>query len=343
MTQHLPLHGGSDAWGVPPWDFSTNSNAAGPCPHTQTALAQTDASHYPDPAYTQLRGALAALHTVAPQRIVIGASGSELIARFTHWIALHAPNARSAHTPATVWLPAHAYGDYAHAARQHGLQHSIHAAHADLVWLCAPSSPHGQPLHLPPDWPQRPAQAITVLDYAYAPLQLTATPIAPGLDRTHTWQIWTPNKALGLCGIRAAYAIAPADAAPEPVQQLIALAPSWPLGSHGVALLHSWCTPVVQTWLAHARHTLAQWKQQQLALLQQLDWECLPSETNFLLARPRLAPQQTLPELLAGLRQNGIKLRDATSFGLPGWVRLCVHTPQAQAALTQAVRRLTPV
>ena len=186
-------------------------------------------------------------------------------------------------------------------------------------------------------------QATTVLDCAYAPLQLTATPIAPSLDCNHTWQIWTPNKALGLCGIRAAYAIAPADAAPETVQQLIALAPSWPLGSHGIALLHSWCTPAVQTWLAHARHTLAQWKQQQLALLQQLDWECLPSETNFLLARPRLAPQQTLPELLAGLRQNGIKLRDATSFGLPGWVRLCVHTPQAQAALAQAVRRLTPV
>jgi histidinol-phosphate aminotransferase len=37
--------------------------------------------------------------------------------------------------------------------------------------------------------------------------------------------------------------------------------------------------------------------------------------------------------LCAQLRTQGIKLRDATSFGLPGWVRLGVLPPQAQDAL----------
>lgn len=113
--QQLPLHGGPDAQGTPRWDFSTNSNAAGPCPHTLAALAQADARHYPDPAYTQLRAALADWHGVAAARIVIGASGSELIARITCWVALHN---HAPHAPAKVWRPAHAYGDYAQCWRR---------------------------------------------------------------------------------------------------------------------------------------------------------------------------------------------------------------------------------
>jgi histidinol-phosphate aminotransferase len=38
------------------------------------------------------------------------------------------------------------------------------------------------------------------------------------------------------------------------------------------------------------------------------------------------------------LRQtHGIKLRDATSFGLPGWLRLGVLGPDAQDALATAL------
>lgn len=335
-TQHLlPPHGGPDALGTPQWDFSTNSNAAGPCPHTLAALAQADARHYPAPAYTQLCTALADWHGVDAERILIGASGSELIARITCWVALRS---RAIQAPAAVWRPAQAYGDYAHAAQQYGLPLCDDAAQAELIWLCAPSSPHGQALALPPSWAQRPTHSTVVLDCAYAPLQLSDTPIAPDLNRNHCWQIWTPNKALGLCGIRAAYAIAPAHATADEVQRLKALAPSWPVGSHGIALLHSWCTPAAQVWLEQSRHTLRQWKQAQIALLQSLNWECCPSETNFFLARPPQLPgSPTLADHLARLRQQGIKLRDATSFGLPGWARLCVHTPQAQAALAQCL------
>ena len=40
--------------------------------------------------------------------------------------------------------------------------------------------------------------------------------------------------------------------------------------------------------------------------------------------------------LLAALRQHGIKLRDCTSFGLPGAVRLGVLQPASQDALQTA-------
>ena len=34
----MPRHGGTDHQGVPAWDFSTNSNACGPCPQALEAL-----------------------------------------------------------------------------------------------------------------------------------------------------------------------------------------------------------------------------------------------------------------------------------------------------------------
>ena len=65
----------------------------------------------------------------------------------------------------------------------------------------------------------------------------------------------------------------------------------------------------------------------------------MPSEANFFCARP---PEDIdLPTLLATLRTHGIKLRDATSFGLPGWWRLSAQRPVALAALDAALNDLS--
>lgn len=51
-------------------------------------------------------------------------------------------------------------------------------------------------------------------------------------------------------------------------------------------------------------------------------------------------PPATPAALLAALRHHGIKLRDATSFGMPGWVRLSVQTPASQMALLTALHQV---
>ena len=158
-----------------------------------------------------------------------------------------------------------------------------------------------------------------------------------GNDGLHdaVWQLYSPNKALGLTGVRAAYAIAPLGS-DELVNQLVGLSASWPLGAHGVALLESWVTPDVQTWLGNSLQTLQVWKMRQTELLESFGWTCQPSVTNFFCAAPKLADGLTLELALAALRSQGIKLRDATSFGLPGQVRLSVQPPAAQNALRDA-------
>ena len=322
------IHGGPDSAGVPRFDFSTNSNACGPCPQALQAIQQADPTSYPDASYARLRDSLAALHGVDAPRIVLAASASEFIFRITAVVAKRASN--SGRGPAAVNIPPHSYGDYAQAADAWGLKISASPDRADLVWACEPSSPLGQ-AHT--TWPQLFAhgadlqpESILVLDRAYEPMRLEGNASLSANQLSQVWQLWTPNKALGLTGIRAAYAIAPANGGSE-IDALEAMAPSWPVGAHGVALLQAWVQPDVQMWLADSLGTLRQWKSDQLAALQSLGWTCLPSAANFFCAKPPQALHMNL------LRDAGIKLRDTTSFGLPGYFRLSVQGPEALTAL----------
>ena len=341
------IHGGTDALGLPVFDFSTNSNACGPCPMTQAAVAHADATRYPDPSYMVLRGKLAAFHGCEASRIVIAGSASEFIFRITALAKLQGV--------ASVFVPLHGFGDYTHAAHAWGLPLTADIQNAGLMWHCEPSSPLGQ---ISLDDVEVSPNAIYVLDLAYAPLQLSDSFLSfprrrestsatmdsrlrgndganvCGNDGLHdaVWQLYSPNKALGLTGVRAAYAIAPigSDAM---TNQINGLSASWPLGAHGVALLDSWVTADVQTWLSDSLPTLQVWKMRQIALLESLGWPCQPSGTNFFCATPNPPKGLTLKEALAKLRSQGIKLRDTTSFGLPGQVRLSVQQPAAQNAL----------
>ncbi len=340
MIQALPnrIHGGTDALGLTAFDFSTNSNACGPCPMTQSAIAQADATRYPDPSYMALRDKLAAFHGCETSRIVIAGSASEFIFRITALAKLQGVS--------SVFAPTHSFSDYAHAAQAWGLPFVTDIQNAGLVWHCQPSSPLGQ---VNSDDIETSSTAIHALDLAYAPLQLSGGVAVDsrlrgndganvcGNDGLHdaVWQLYSPNKALGLTGVRAAYAIAPLGS-DLLVNQLVGLSASWPLGAHGVALLESWVTPDVQSWLSDSLPTLQVWKMRQIELLESLGWTCQPSATNFFCATPRLANGLTLEQALSALRSQGVKLRDTASFGLPGQVRLSVQQSAAQNALRDA-------
>ncbi len=315
-------HGGPDHLGVPLHDFSSNSNACGPCPDALAAVQRADARHYPDASYSVLRRQLAAFHAVDPSRVLLAGSASEFIFRIT---ALAAQRGASG-----IWLPHHSFGDYAQAARAWKLALRSEPAQAQLRWACDPSSPLGVAHAGLQDLPY-PA-ALCVLDRAYEPLRLSgALGLSPELLQKF-WQLWTPNKALGLTGVRAAYVIAPPDA-DEEVSQLEQLAPSWVLGAHGVAMLQAWTMPGVQAWLAGSLPTLRLWKASQIALCESFGWEIAPSNANFFVGTGVQAPG-----LVAALRERGIKLRDCTSFGVPDHVRFSVQTPAAQQALHNALQ-----
>lgn len=341
MTLPLRIHGGTDALGVPRFDFSTNSNACGPCPIVLAAVKQADASHYPDPGYAALRAQLAAFHGVEMQRVLLAGSASEFIFRITACVAQHGGR--------LVHLPPHSYGDYAQAAQAWSLAHTPEINCAQLAWACEPSSPMGRAHSR---WPVN-GKVPVVLDRAYEPLRLSGAPSLSGAQLAQVWQLWTPNKALGLTGVRGAYVIAPVGAQ-DTVEALDRLCASWPVGAHGLAMLQAWVQADVQAWLAVSLESLRAWKARQIEMLEAIGWTCLASDTSYFCTLPpdthgssaRNKPQRDfarelddptgLSSALRHLRAQGIKLRDAASFGLPGHVRVSVQAPVAQDALNAA-------
>lgn len=300
------------------------------------AVREAPYQHYPDPAYTALRQQLAALHQVAPERVVLAASASEFIFRIT---------AVSGNGP--VGVPVHAFGDYTTAARGHGraVVHGLpELNHATLVWHTDPSSPCGlaaeRPGHLqsPSVW--------TVVDRACEPLRLDGASAWAGEGADGVFQLYSPNKALGLTGVRAAYAIAPLHGAAM-VQLLEAACPSWPLGAAGVALLTAWATLAVQQWVAESRHTLRAWKQRQTDGLARLGWQAEPSVANYCLLRPppavgmgAAAVPYCETVVQPALAAAGVAWRNTTSFGLPGAWRVSVQAPAVQDHMCDVLRSL---
>lgn len=315
-----PVHGGTDAGPSARHDFSTNANALGPDPHMLAVLRAVDPTGYPDPTYTRVREALARWHGRDLDEVVVGAGACELIHRAV----------RAAAGPVVVLEPT--FGEYRYAAEVAGLpvrattdseQFERALPGAALAILCDPNSPDGRN-----DDIARLAAAADaadcrlLLDLAYRPLSQHRPPLPAG-----AWQLWAPNKAHGVTGIRAGYLLAPrTDGA------ALSHAPSWVLSAHGTAFLEALPNAAAQQWVVDTRATLWRWRDRLVARLDDLDIAVTASTANFLLAHVGDATVKT-----ASLRDAGIRVRDATSFGLPDALRLSAQPPQAQDALLTAL------
>ena len=307
------LHGGPDAGPPPRYDFSTNQNALGPYPPALAHVREAAFARYPEPSYRELRARLG-----DPARIVVGAGASELIHRL---VAAH---------PGPVLVLCPTFGEYAHAARAQGrplFKARSTGAFLDrlgpgvLAFLALPNNPTGE---LPPAAFLEAAArrgGTLVLDLAYAPLSEAPVPEVPGALR-----LYSPNKALGLPGVRGAYLEAP----PAIAEALRARAPSWVLGAAGVMMLFAWAEPAARAWVRGTLPTLFAWRRALAEGLLRRGYVVREGRANFLMARLG-------PELPRRLREKGIKVRTLEDKGLPDWARLAALGPEAREALFSAL------
>ncbi|WP_349741964.1 aminotransferase class I/II-fold pyridoxal phosphate-dependent enzyme [Roseateles cavernae] len=320
-------HGGSDSGPTLLHDFSTNANPLPAPASLSAALQAADRCRYPDPHYLALREQLGLAHGVPSGRILPASGGAEAIRRLS--LAALLQGLRE------VWVPSPGFGDYAAAAQALGLRVRPYADVTQLlkdlgseamVWICEPCNPTGESLASAQIAAVAARAALTVLDRAYEPLRLAG--MVPALP-SNCWALHCPNKALGHTGVRAAYLIAPDEGALT--QSMRQLAASWVLSAEGQVLLMQLHRPEIQAWLAESRAQLRRWSVQQREMLARLSWQQRESCTPFWLARP------AAPLDHEALRAHGIKLRDASSFGLPGWVRVATLPPQSQLALKKVI------
>lgn len=334
-------HGGPDD-GLPiEWDLSTNANSVPLPADLQAQLLAADRRLYPEPTYARVRKALASWHGACAERIVPTAGSSEGIRRLT--LAAFLAGYRQ------VCVPEPGYADYRAAAQALGMEVHALSHYPDLIqrgpvllWLCEPCNPTGGSLPAA-FWSTLMATLDTctgltvALDRAYEPLRLQGQDHVPAECAARCWQLHSPNKALGLTGVRAGWMLAPEDDASGLLRSLQQLAPSWVLSAEGESLLAQWPRADVQGWLSQTRDVLRDRVHQQRLALAARGWVHQASHTHFVLSHHPQLDELALADLNAFLRQHGIKWRDATNLGLPGWVRWRAHDPQAHAALLAAL------
>lgn len=326
----LPEHGATDSGSEPELDFSSNAHPMGPCPVSLRALRHHCPSRYPDPSYLRLRRRLGDLHGVDPDQVVPGSGAAELIHRL---VRLHG---------GTVQHRRPGFGEYAHAARCTGLPTSEFTDPAcatprpGILFLCLPDNPDG---HVPSTQTLaaladrcRAHRTCLVLDLAYLPF-LASPPVLPP-SAVH---LYAPNKAAGLTGVRAAYALAPDTSLGR---HLAALAPSWVVGTEGLGFLEAVADPDARAWLATTAPQARRLRSLLASVLRGHGFQTRESDATHLVAHH---PEWTdSGELTVRLREAGVRVRDTTSMGLPGWVRLAARPELEIERLDQILTTLFP-
>jgi histidinol-phosphate aminotransferase len=327
MSSLAPLHGGTDSLPDPAYDFSSNANSLGPCPSVLAAVRRADVSRYPDPNYTRLRNTLASFHSTTPDRIVVGAGASELILRLVR------------QSRGVVHQLAPTFSEYERGARiakkrvvsSRTPEDFLRARSKDagIGFLCWPNNPTGDV------WPldfvaEAAARGALIVDMAYAALcgEEPRAALEDCAQKAH--RLYSPNKAFGLTGVRAAYVITPrAD------ETLASLAPSWVIGQDAVNFLEAICEPGAAKWLTQGIPQLRRWRTQLARSLEALGLEVRESPATFLIAHVREATR-----IANELRAHEIRVRDCSSFGLPEWIRLSAQSTAAQKVLLTALKRI---
>jgi histidinol-phosphate aminotransferase len=274
----------------------------------------------------RIRETLAEFHGTTPDRIVVGAGASELILRLI----------RRRTGPVHQLSPT--FSEYARGAAIVGRRlissHSPEtflrrqARDIGIGFVCWPNNPTGDlwPLDFLADAAER---APLVVDMAYASLCGASHGDAVDKAALNAYRLYSPNKAFGLTGVRAAYVIAPrAD------ETLVSLAPSWVIGQAAVNFLEAVTEPAARDWLAQGLPQLRRWRAQLARSLERLGLEVRESPATFLIARTFEASR-----IAAVLRSQDVRIRDCSSFGLPEWIRASAQPTAAQKVLITALKR----
>jgi histidinol-phosphate aminotransferase len=336
VLPRLPLapHGGPDGSDERPLDFSINSNPFGPPPALLDYLRGVDISSYPDPTYAEARKAAATHHGVSPEHIVPGGA-AELIYRLCTCY-LNAGR--------TALVAAPTFGEYGRAARlygaavqlcpvyskeaepdAHALVQAVREARPALVWVCHPNSPTGHA------WSvealaeiaaacQR-CDALLVIDAAYLELS-DAVPNLP----ENAVKLFPLTKTFAVAGLRAGYAVCPAEVA----ETLSRAAPPWPVSSPAAAAVR-WCrSPAGIAFVTETVPELLRLRHSFQTDLRRLGFGVWAGHSSFFLAQVGDAAA-----FAARARAAGFRVRDASSLGLPGCVRLAAQREADNAAFLQ--------
>ncbi|MDA7980739.1 MAG: cobyric acid synthase [Pirellulales bacterium] len=326
-------------------DFSASINPLGPPAAVSTVLSRAVdlIVHYPDPAATEFREAIALRHGVPLTQVVAGNGSSELLTAIARafpsrrWVLSdpcysgyqRAAESLNAEVQRLARLPNSFYVDW----------HALNSAcdQAAIVVLGHPNNPTGVPLDLDnlAELAGRHRETVFVVDESFTQFSTDRTSAA-SLKADNVITLRSMTKFYALPGLRLGYAIA----CKETTSRLTAVLPEWnvnaiaqQVGKHCVG---------DDEYAARTRKLIGEWRVQFAEMLSSLPaLKVFPSHANFMLCRTdagKLTAQSLAENLLQSER---IAIRPCADFiGLDDrYFRLAVRTDEENSKLANALAR----
>lgn len=331
--------------------LNTNENPYPPSPKVLAAVrAATDGRLrlYPDPTAQPLREKLARFHRCSAENIVVGNGSDELLAMAVRCFVDPADSAR-VKPRARVQFFSPSYSLYPVLAEIHGaLAQAVPLAadfnipsvsqlkrgkqwdfEAALTFVTTPNAPSGRGYQTQQLEELCAAQrGVVVLDEAYVDFA-RENAFRLCLKYPHVLIARTFSKAYSLCFQRVGYLVGDSSL----IAALQKIRDSYNVNGLGQAAALATLTDLAY-YRANFQNIIAT-RQKLHTDLVKLGFHVLPSETNFLMARP---PADSAEEWLQKLRERKILVRWFSQPAIRDYLRITIGTPKQAAALVRAVK-----
>ena len=319
--------------------LNTNENPYPPSPKCADILKGFDLDRlrrYPDPVFADLRARLAKIWKTTPARLFIG-NGSDEILTLAARAFVEDDEAIGSLDPS--------YSLYKTLAAIRNVPFIPTPLNADFTWngriagrpalflLTNPNAPTG--VLTAPETVAAAARrfkGVLVVDEAYADFARTnCVPLATAATNRNVIVMRTLSKSFSLAGLRLGYCIGPEDL----IAALYKVKDSYNVDALAQAVANAALNdlPWMRGNVAKVRKTRARVAQE----LTRHGWNVLPSESNFLFARPAHRPAA---ELFEALRQKNIFVRYFKGPRTGDRLRLTVGTDAEMDTLLAALAAL---
>lgn len=334
--------------------LNTNENPYPPSPKVLKAVKDAVDGRlrlYPNASAQDLREALARLHKCTPEHIIVGNGSDELLALAVRAFAEPA----SPGTPASasrVQFFSPSYSLYPVLVDTHGaVSHPVRLGEnfslptpsalrrggvwdfkAALTFVTTPNAPSGRGYSTAELEPLCQAQkGVTILDEAYVDFARENAMVL-ALRHPHVLVSRTFSKSYSLCFQRVGYFVGH----PELIGALHRIRDSYNV--NGLGQIAATATLADMPYYRKNFRRVIDSREHLSRELTALDWQVLPSQTNFVLARPPVLPAK---QWLEELRNRKILVRWFNSPEISAYLRITIGSESEVEALLKAVRAVS--
>jgi histidinol-phosphate aminotransferase len=323
--------------------LDANENPYGPLPQVLEALSKLGYAHiYPDPESRVLRAALAEVHKIPAENLLVGAGADELIDLVIRLFL--DPDDAFINCPPTFGM--YSFDGAVHHAREitiprrddfsldlEAIRTAIEQERPKLIFLTHPNNPDGG--LIPPKTLQAVMElpVMVVVDEAYIEFAPpTHSLLSQVTQRENLMVLRTFSKWAGLAGLRIGY-----GAFPEVVYHHL-MKIKQPYNVSVAASTAAMVSLQNQDLLHEIGERIIEERERLFQLLDRIEWlHPYPSSTNFILCR---VVGRDAGEIKRALAERGVLVRYFNTPGLADHIRISVGKPEHTDKLIKSLKEM---